>query len=348
MSSNPHSNANELATSSGRQLSLFPLDPWGAENAVAVLERPFPGIARAMLGPLVLGDTQQPMDCKLRCVAVAEGGAVAASVWVNPVHLDLPAALWTAVLEHLTAARQLPTPATSATWRATPNDCLKAWSDPLFWIPAPNQGDPVSRAVHALSKMLARQTLGAQVLLTRWDLARIETQAQEMVAEQIVCGVHQLLGALYSGLCAVLIARPRLSISVALKLLALAARHSSVAVGYALQALRTESFGLIHLIVSGEPEHEAREVREAIFSGRSLPGALREFGVAKAVHRETIRKPARAYEPVLRWCDIPIAGQDWLTAMRLASLLPPPSKSNWSEFSRLVPALGIGAEHVCA
>lgn len=336
MSSNTYASVEGAVGSTARQLQLFPFDQWGAENAVVVVECPHPGIARAMIGPLVLGHTSQRVKCQLRCIAVAADGALAASTWVQQAQLNDPMNLWSIVVGQLDMARKRPTPIANPIWRATPDDCLKAWSDPQHWLSAPNQGDPIHRAAYAMSKLLARQALESQSILTRWDWARIEIQAQALVSEQISGGMQHLLAALDPALCLVLTNRPRLSISMAQQLIALAKQHGTTAVTYALQALRTESLGLIHLITSGYPEREAREAREAIFNGISLPDALSEFGVAKAIHRQTVHKPARDNDQVLSWSDIPIAGQNWLTAMRLTTFLPPPSKANWAEFSRLV------------
>ena len=336
MSSNINVSEDELATSPTRQLSLFPFDQWGAEHAVAMLEHPYPGIARAMIGLLVLGDAQQPTDGMFRCVAIADDGIFAAAIWVSSAQIRTPTDLWSTVASHLALARERPIAIPNPIWKPTSDDCFKVWSDPLFWIPMSRQGDPVHQSVKALSKLMTRQALGSQSLLSRSDMTRIESQALGVVREQIASGVRYLFSAFLPGLTEALTTRPRLSISMAQQLMALAAQHSPSAITYAMQALRTESFGLIHLITSGQPEREAREVREAIFSGSSLPDALMDFGVAKAVHRKTLRKPVHSHEPELKWSDIPIAGNNWLTAMRLTKLLPLPSKANWAEFSRLV------------
>jgi hypothetical protein len=299
MSSNINVSEDELATSPTRQLSLFPLDQWGAEHAVAMLEHPYPGIARAMIGLLVLGDAQQPIDGMFRCVAIADDGILAAAIWVSSAQIRTPTDLWSTVASHLALARERPIAIPNPIWKPTSDDCFKVWSEPLFWIPMSRQGDPVHLSVKALSKLMTRQALGSQSLLSRSDMTRIESQALGVVREQIASGVRYLFSALLPGLTEALTTRPRLSISMAQQLMALAAQHSPSAITYAMQALRTESFGLIHLITSGQPEREAREVREAIFSGSSLPSALSDFGVAKAVHRQTIRRPTQCNEPLL-------------------------------------------------
>lgn len=318
-----------------RQLSLFPWDPWGSEQVTYVVDQPHPGIARAMIGPIVLGAVQ-PFDGRIRCVAICEDCAFTASTWISQEQLNTPQTLWPVVVQRLAWARQRPVPVANPSWRPTADDCFKIWSSPQFWLPGSGQGDPVHPAVLAISKLMDRHALGLQSPHACRDMVGLEAQAQILVNEQICACLGYLFGALRTDLSDVLIHRPRLSISIAQQLIMLATQHSPTAATYALQALRTESFGLIHLATNGQPEREAREVREAIFSGRSLPTALREFGVAKALHRQTIRSPDIASTPDLRWSDLPIAGQDWLTAMRLTSFLPVPSKENWLEFSSLV------------
>jgi len=71
------------------------------EHAIAVIERPHPGISRAMIGPLVLGDVAHPIDSKLRCLAATEVGAFAASTWISRAQLNNPKTLWNRVIPDL-------------------------------------------------------------------------------------------------------------------------------------------------------------------------------------------------------------------------------------------------------
>lgn len=84
-----------------RQLQLFPFDPWGADQVVALLEQLFPGIARAMIGPLILGDEPDQVDTPLRCLAVTQDGYFAAAIWITQAQLNAPDALWNQVLQKL-------------------------------------------------------------------------------------------------------------------------------------------------------------------------------------------------------------------------------------------------------
>lgn len=326
-----------------RQLPLFPLDPWGGDQVVALLEQPFPGIARAMIGPLVLGDDSDQMNTPLQCLTVTQDGHFAASIGITQAQLNAPDALWNHVLQKLDLAQQQRISSANVRWSATPEDCPKRWSDPSFWIPRPVQGDPIHGSVRALSKLLTVHKHEPELGLQRMDHLRTEAQAQAMVAAQISAGVLHVLDALEPELSAVLIQRPRLSVLLAHQLICMAKLHSPSAVTYVLQALRTESLGVLHLISSGQPENDANQVREAIFNGRSLPDAFVNLGIAKAAHRYTVcrsaRREERPAEPVLSLSDLPISGRDWLVAMRLIKHLPLQGKEDWAEFSRLVQQL---------
>jgi len=125
--------------------------------------------------------------------------------------------------------------------------------------------------------------------------------------------------------------------------LSLARMHSPVAVTYALQALRTESFGVLEMVTSGQPEEVALQIREAIFSGKSLPDALEKCGVAKAAHRRSLINPrgnnAAALGDGVALSELAISGRDWLFAMRLAAPLPLHDTLDWEVFGRLIQRL---------
>jgi hypothetical protein len=134
-----------------------------------------------------------------------------------------------------------------------------------------------------------------------------------------------------------------MSIPMACQLLSLARMHSPVAVTYALQALRTESFGVLEMVTSGQPEEVALQIREAIFSGKSLPDALEKCGVAKAAHRRSLINPrgnnAAALGDGVALSELAISGRDWLFAMRLAAPLPLHDTLDWEVFGRLIQRL---------
>lgn len=54
------------------QITLFPLDLWGAEHAFEVFDRPVAGVARVMIGSIHLGSDTRGLEVDIRCLAVTE------------------------------------------------------------------------------------------------------------------------------------------------------------------------------------------------------------------------------------------------------------------------------------
>lgn len=173
--------------------------------------------------------------------------------------------------------------------------------------------------------------------------AFFEMRARTAIAQQISIGVKLVLNALESELAGSITLRKRLSVSMACELISLARSHSVAAVKYAHQALRTESFGVISLITSGQPPNESLQVREAIFAGKSLPDAFENLGVPKASHRRFICKSnaPQVKQPQDKFAlsDLAMSGQEWLVAMRLSAYHPPQTTAQWHEFGKLVQCL---------
>jgi hypothetical protein len=134
--------------------------------------------------------------------------------------------------------------------------------------------------------------------------------------------------------------RPRLSISVAHQVLCLAKMHSSKAVTYALQAMRTESQGLLHLIASDHPKEDAQQVRGRHLLRSEFAGCLSESGGGQSrtptIPAQPVGLSEQWQEPELSMSDLPIAGRDWLAVMRLTQNIPLHDRRDWSEFSRTV------------
>lgn len=338
----------------GVQLSLFPLDPWGAESAFAVLNRPYPGIARAMIGPLCLGDGFDPADESLKCLAVTEDGTFAACTRVAPGQLKSPVPWWKQLTRELDAARQSPIRVSKQWTSDIPQDCVERWSDLAFWIPRPCQWDPVHRSIRAMSTLLESQQRNVESCLATQCAVdagrpRLEFDVRGILQRQIQSAVLDVCLALNPRLRDAVIGRPRMSVSMACRLVSLAGKTGHDAQSYALQALNTESLGLLHLAASGYPENESLQVRNTIFSGGSLPGTLDKFGVIKTVHKQSLRAAIRyaeqATEQEADVSDHLISGSDWLNAMRLARNLSLPKSEDWKEFFLLAPMvldLGLG------
>lgn len=335
-----HRTSNEVEVEP-TQSSLFPLDPWGTEQVFAVVDQPHPGILRAMIGPLTIGEAYQPSTGEIRCLAVSEDRHFASSMMIAAPLINERNELWCRVASSLKTAQHEALQLSEDVAALTPKDCLLAWSTPSFWMQIMQHLDQVHASVHALSKLMTRREYGINDgFHNDENRLQMERAAKIAVEDQVSAGVIQLLSALHSGLFEVLCGRRRLSISVACRILHLASRHGVNAEKYALQALRTESFGVLNMVSSGQPEVEAAQIRHAIFSGESLPSVFEMLGVAKAVHRQTVVKPIRNDRQVQQNAegihDLSISGREWLIAMRLYKYIPLHDAADWAEFGYLM------------
>ena len=327
---------------SKNQLNLFPLDPWGAEHIFEVFDRPVAGIARAMIGPIPLASEAKGHAIDIRCLAVTEDQEFVALLEVPSIKLDTPDLLWATVLHKLEIAKRQPIETNSA-GPLTPPDCVKTWLEIETWSRNSCKNNTLDRCSHALAKLFESQLTGSEFTACDERSAIFEMRANTAIAHQISIGVDLVLSALQSELLGIITHRNRLSVSMACKLLALARSHNVVVVKYAHQALRTESFGVIALITSGQPPNESLLVRDAIFTGKSLPEAFENVGVPKASHRRAICKTSaqnvRQSQDNFALSDLAMSGQQWLVAMRLSALHPPQTTTQWQDFAKFVQCL---------
>lgn len=325
------------------QMQLFPFDPWGSEQVFAVLEHPCPEIGRAMIGPLSFGCHVEQADYTLRCLAVAADGDFAACINLSVHQLGDETDLWRQVVSALDMAKRQSIPSTGQSLGVTPDDCLRRWSTFTYWVPPTRCGDPVHGSVRSLARLLAIRELAATPRLKDDDRIRIEKEAADTVADQNVAGVRHVLAGLNPKVLEIVNVRSRISISLVHRLMLLAKQHGPSAKAYMLQALKTESLGLLHLVASGSPEKESIQVLHAILNGRSLPNTLAAFGIAKATHRRSLTKlssravPAQGRKSDLN--DLPLSGGHWLTVMRLIKNLPFKGAKDWDELGGLVTKL---------
>lgn len=321
------------------QQELFPLDCWGAERSFAVIDWPHPAIARAMVGPLQLGDIGERRNHALKCLVVAADGEFAVSTSLFREQLGDASAMWAHAARELDLARGRPL-GNECQRSVAPSDSLSTWSNPAFWFAAPVSGDPVHRSVLSLARLIEirERPLGAKV--TDEQRIRAEHDAQTAVTAQVAPAVLSVLESLSADLFAVISDRQHISISVIHRLMTLARQHGTSAVTYTWQALRTEALPLLHLAASGSPQKESQQVLEALFCGRSLPDSLAEIGVSKAAHRRSLRKPNHGTQVVPAaneaFSELMMSGVDWLTSMRSARKRPPNSVSDWSELCHLM------------
>lgn len=291
MTSEKNPYAANASCAAPTQLALFPLDPWGAETPIALLERPHPGIARAMVGTLSLGDWRDPKNRVLKCLAVTQDGTFAASISVTPQQLKDPDALWQLVAHALSEGKQRLPLSSARNELSTPADCLATWSKPGFWMSVLQPGRTVPRAVNALTKLQAILECGSGRNISHKNQARREARAQEVINQQIFAGVLHVLSALTPERYAVLTQRKRLSLQIVNEIIRMAGVYGTSALAHALEALITESLAVLHLISSDQSDGDAKRLRDANLQGHGLPDHLAELGFAKAPPRLPVGKP---------------------------------------------------------
>lgn len=321
------------------QLPMFPLDAWGAEQLVAVIDHPHPGLRRVMLGPLSMGGATHLWDQPLQCLAVSADGHFVALLSLAGVKGQSDSVIWAHLWNELEKARnaeQMPehtTPITAA-------DSYKMWSKPNTWFPVPNGGRSMAPAVRSLATLLVKQACGDRPPFDA-ERSQLEQQAQAMAATQAGQAVQQVLVALDVGVFEATLLRPRMSIAMACRLVEQAQMHSPQALAYARQALKTESYGFLELITRGTPEKAAQALRATLFRGESLPNALTQWGISKAAHRRTLvqappLQPKNCQELELELSELALSGHDCLFAMQLALPRPLPVAPDGRAFALVI------------
>lgn len=301
------------------QQELFPLDPWGASQPFSVVDWPHEAISRAMIGPLRLADADERSNDWLQCLVVAADGRFAANIRVRAGEPTNERQMWSDAAQGLEFARRGPLQISEEAPKSS-GDCVGAWTDPRTWIPSQGTGDPIHRSVRALAHLMEIREMETSGGLLDEQRAEIEREALIAVKDQVAPAVCSALSSLRSDLLDVLLQRRSLSIAVISRLLELAEGHGPSAVTYTWQAIRTEPLPLLHLAASQYPPQESKQVREALFSGKSLPDTMAQIGVCKIAHRRSIRKSpnegGKSKTESDQLSELPISGVDWLTIMR--------------------------------
>lgn len=88
------------------QQELFPLDSWGTAQFFSIIDWPHEAVARAMVGPLCLGDLSESGENSAQCLAVAADGEFAACMRVAGRQLGDPRAMWVRVAGELDDANR--------------------------------------------------------------------------------------------------------------------------------------------------------------------------------------------------------------------------------------------------
>ena len=310
----------------------------GATYAFEVIDRPVPGIARAMIGPLPLGQPFKPE--RIQCLAITTDGEFASAVSIDRPRLEDDKSFWEQVQSSLEIERLMPIEHDHLKWHLASEKCFKKWTVPQFWGSMQLCNGSYSVSVRALSQLLKINEHKGNLFVSEDDLIAIEARAADMLREQMNEAVRWVIGGLVPVLREIILERPGLSIGTANQIITKARSYHPTSVPYALQALKNESLGVLHLIASGQPEPDARIIQEALFKGHSVPDAFASIGVVKSTYRRTVLRPANSNavmsKQAISLSDLPIAGREWLIAMRLTEHLPLRHGKDVSEFSQLL------------
>lgn len=327
------------------QQQLFPLDPWGCEGVFAVVDLPHPTIARAIVGPLLLGQAGYSFPQMLRCIAVHSGRHFLFSAQIPSSLLVNPEKFWATAAGQFGAASLCSVDDQMAPLAVTPEDSVQRWSGSAFWMPEAINGQHLHKAVYVLSKFLARHDVDGGMCGEVVHPLRYEHLARVQVNVQLIAALQHLLRATVPELHAAYTKRPRLSTAMVNQLLVLAQGHGVLATKYTLQAIQTESFGLLHLMAFNDGGPDAQEIRQVIFNGGSLPAKVNELGVPKGVYRRTLFKSENsAQQKPLQPLDISslhMPGVQWLAAMRLTKNKPVYSLGDWQALGRMLEQLQL-------
>ena len=302
------------------QQALFPLDPWGAGEVFVVIDHPHPTIVRAMVGPLVLGRDRSPGEWRPQCIALKSNRRCLVRTSVDETWLFEPERLW----DHVTHAIRADTywdMGDDSDSVATGEDSILHWSSNAFWMKQGGVGKGFHEAVYRLSKLLAQAALEGSLCGETLHPLHHEHLATAQVEAQCMAAIQHLVHAMVPELQAAYARRPYLSTGMVNRLLSLTQDYGGEAARNMLQAIQTESVGLLHLMTLRAEFSAAAEILEAVCRGDSLPAKLKQLGISKSAHRLTLVKP----EHLSRQTQLPpgdinsfsVTGPQWLEAMRL-------------------------------
>ena len=325
------------------QQLLFPLDPWGCERVFVVVDHPHPAIARAIVGPLILGRDRYSGPQLLRCIALHSSRHFLFSAQISANFRVDTEKFWAIVASHFRPADLCRVGVPSEPWAVTPKDSFKHWTGNAFWMTEAVSSEHLHNTVYVLSKLLARHDVDGHLVGETDHPLRYEHLALIHVNDQLVAAMEQLFQAMVPELRAAYTRRPRLSTGLVNRLMALAQADGVQATKYMLQAIQTESFGLLHLMAFDDGCPDAHDILQVVLSGGSLPTKFLELGVSKGVHRRTLFRPdhpdRQKPSPPLDISSLNMPGVQWLAAMRLTQRQPIYSLEHWQAFGHMLEQL---------
>jgi hypothetical protein len=305
------------------QPSLFPLDLWGADQLFPVIDHPYPGIARAMIGPVGIGGKSVPPGYPLHCFAASSDGRriTCLRIYMGQIlSADRMHFVWERVRQGFNS---------SVGSNYASSDLVAT----DFWIPTQKNYGFLT-AIHSILSLVRQLEIPVESPTIETDWLRVETDIQTAIKLQLQSGIGSVLAAksdIFEMCLTLCNQRMQLSPVVVTHLLSKAQPHGQLAMAYALQALRTESLGLLNFAAYPEECVEARHVFDAITLGKSLPKTLEKLGISKAVHRKTIRPSGKDSEKRsatnLSLFNMNISGSEWISLMRAIALYAPQSSA---------------------
>lgn len=314
------------------QQSLFPFDPWGGgPDPVVWLNRPVPGIECAVFSPVWVGfGNLENQEAVVHFLAVTHDGW---NVLQGTIKHNAIARSSNELHGHFLCSPALKSESDS--------DCMEAWLD-VTRFGVSGSGN-CQQAISRLAKArygLDGFSIDDKLLAPSKRHLAYERYLAEKISEHIKSAISVALQTLHPRAKEALTLRPRLSLKTARELFALAGSDEN-AMRHVTQALRTESLGLLSLLVEGEPETSIGLVR-TLLSGGSLPRALSGIGISKAAHRRSIWSENRTGGHFL-FANIRMTANQYLQSQRALAHFPiekwPVDEDAWHSFIGMVEAI---------
>jgi hypothetical protein len=322
-----------------QQLNLFGFSPWSQTSYVCLVRSPCKGVACAVLAPVFSAyDQPSAYDQRIHCLLISEDGwhiSVADISHEQLFHDDVWPRLSNGLLHSPDSCA-----AVDPSCYEIANDCFSSILNPAKWHLTVDDKTARRTAVTSFAKMLAGQIRASGVDVKSTDMPKLELQASATLIQRMEVAVRlAMLSALAPEIEKLLAERPALGLSQARNLLDLARPYGAEALRNAIQALRTESLGLLNLIVSASDNRVVR-LRNALFSGLSFPSVLAEqFGISRSAHRCSLRRVHERTTVSHGLADRALDGFAWVTVLRLLSAglerLPQTERGDWNRFIEL-------------
>lgn len=313
------------------QLSLFHFDPWGGgPDPIVWLNHPAPGIARAVFAPVWAGFGYVESLVDAYFFAVTEDGwNVQQGKFKNSGIVLAPDGLNSYLLK------------SNVVKSDSDPDCMESWLNvKRFEVSATGKCQSAIISLARVRYGLEGFSIDEKLLNPLDRQLAYERHIVATINEKIESAIAWALQSLRPKVLEVLTLRPRLSLSTARALFE-RAESDAKANHYVAQALKTESVALLNLLVNGDPK-VADPLVQTLLSGGSLPRALLDIGISKAMHRRSLwsERPEGGH---FLLANIPMTGDQYLRSQQALKLFPiekwPKSEVEWSSFIGMIDAI---------